>query len=223
MPSGVVTGSEQVSPTQTKAAPSGAAASFSCAGCDGRQIGGRGGAQHDAVEERQFQRGLREGFGVAAGDDDLGAAQPQVERVQQRHMAEQIVAGRRQDAVDQPVGLLAPFVVAGEHRQPHQVARRHRIGIGRGVVGGGMRAQQQIGGVVGGEIIAAGIGIGVMRIERALPGKRAVEEAPLAGRLVERQRGADHGGEIGGEAWKQQLPVAPGMAEPVAFASCSAR
>ena len=55
-----------------------------------------------------------------------------------------------------------------------------------------------------------------MRVERALPGQRLLEIGALAGRLVQRQRGADHGGEVGGEAREEQPAVAPGMAEPVA-------
>ncbi len=80
-----------------------------------------------------------------------------------------------------------------------------------------MRPQQQVVGVVGREIIAAGVGVGVMGVEGALPGKRALEIGPLAGRFVQRQCGADHGGEIRGETGEGQLAGAPGMAEPVAF------
>jgi len=76
------------------------------------------------------------------------------------------------------------------------------------------------GGVVGGKIIAAGVGIGVMRIERALPGQRLREIGAFAGRLMQRQRGADHGGEIGGQAGKQQLARAPGMPKPIALGHC---
>ena len=86
-----------------------------------------------------------------------------------------------------------------------------------------MRPQQQIVGVVGGQVIAAGVGVGVMGVEGALPGERPVEIGRLAGRLVQRQRGADHGGEIGGQAGKQQLAGAPGMAEPVALGHVCAR
>ena len=62
-------------------------------------------------------------------------------------------------------------------------------------------------GVVGGQIIAAGVGIGVMRIESALPGQRALEIGALAGRLVKRERGADHGGVVRGQARQQQLAL----------------
>ena len=190
---------------------------FSCAGC----AAGRSAA----LAARSTMRSRNGSLSAACAkrsasgpvSDDLGAAQAQVERIEQRHMAEQIALGRRQNALDQPVGLGAPGVVARQHRQPHQILRRHRVRIGRGVVDGGMRPQQQVGGVVGGQIIAAGVGVGVMGVEGALPGQRPLEIGPLAGRFVERQRGADHGGEIGCQAGKQQLAGAPGMAEPVAL------
>ena len=70
-----------------------------------RQRGRGHRAQHDAVGERQLERGLREALGIGAGADDLGRPQPQVERVEQRDMAEQILPGRRQDALDQPVDI----------------------------------------------------------------------------------------------------------------------
>ena len=57
--------------------------------------------------------------------------------------------------------------------------------------------------------------MGVIFVECPLPGERALEIGALPGRLVQRQRGADHIGEIGGEAWIEQSAVAPGMAEPV--------
>ena len=112
--------------------------------------------------------------------------------------------------------MLAPGVLAGEDGEPHQVLRRQRIRIRRRVVGGGVRPHHQALGVVGGEEIAAVVGIGVVAVERALPGQRALEIGVLAGRLVERERGADHGGMIGGEAREQEPALAPGMAEPVA-------
>ena len=104
-----------------------------------------------------------------------------------------------------------------KHREPHQILRRHRIGIRRRVVGGRMRPQQQIAGVVRRPVIAAGLSVGVMRIERALPRQRLVEKALLAGRLEQRERGADHRGEVGRQSGKQQLPVAPRMTETVAL------
>ena len=74
-------------------------------------------------------------------------------------------------AVDQSVGLLAPLIVARQNREPHQILRSDRVGIGRGIVLRRVRPHQQVVGVVGGEVIAAGVGIGVMRVERALPGE----------------------------------------------------
>ncbi len=56
-----------------------------------------------------------------------------------------------------------------------------------------------------------------MRVHCRLPGQCLVEKLALAGRLEQRQRGADHGGEIRRQPRKQQLPGAPRMAEPVAL------
>ena len=88
------------------------------------------------------------------------------------------------------------------------------LGVASSVVDG--RAHHQAFGVGGGEIVGAGLGVGVVAVERALPGERLFEIGALPGRLVERQRGADHGGEVGREAGKFELACAPGMAEPVA-------
>ena len=175
-----VTGSEQRSPTQTKAALPAAALILSCAGCAAGRSAAVAGAQHDAVEERQLERGLGQTVGVRAGHHDLRAAQAQVERIEQRHVAEQIALGGRENSLDQPVGLGAPAVVARQHGEPHQVARRHRVRVGRGVVLRRMRAQQKVVGVVGRQVIAAGVGVGVMDVERALPGQRPLEIDPLS-------------------------------------------
>src|SRR5262249_25699609 len=83
------------------------------------------------------------------------------------------------------------------------------VGVG---VGGARRHHEALG-VVRGEEVAAIGRIGVVALERRLPVECALEIAVLAGCLVERQRGADHGGMIGGEAREQELAVAPGMAE----------
>jgi hypothetical protein len=141
--SAVVTGSEQRSPTHTNAAPSGAAAILSAPDASG-QGAGVGRAQHDAVEERSFaRRGQRLGALARAGDDDLGAAQPQVERVEQRRVADQVLARGAEHALDQPVGLLAPCIVAGQDGKPHQICRRDGVRIGRRVVMGRGRADHE--------------------------------------------------------------------------------
>ena len=134
---GWVTGKEQRSPTQTKAALAAVALQLFLRRMRRRQIGGRFGAQHDAVDERQSQRRLGEAFGLSAGRNDLGRAQPQVERVEQRDMAEQIVCRRRQErprTAGRPASRHASSPV--QHGEPHQILRRDRVRIGRGVVGG---------------------------------------------------------------------------------------
>ena len=75
-------------------------------------------------------------------------------------------------------------MLAGEHREPDQVLRRERIGIWRGVVGGGARPHHQVLGIVGGEEVAAVGGIGIVAIKRALPGKRSFEVGVVGGGLV---------------------------------------
>ena len=171
----LVTGSEHRSPTQTKAALAGAGFSFSCAGwAAGRSVADAARSTMRSVNGN-FSAAVvsATAFGILTGGDDLGAAQAQVQCIKQCHMPEQIALGRQQNALDQPVGLLAPLVIAGEHGEAHQVLRRHRVRIRRGVVLGRMRPQQQIVGVVGAPEIAAGAGVGVMRIERALPERPA--------------------------------------------------
>ncbi|MGH3174108.1 MAG: hypothetical protein ACRDPF_09635, partial [Streptosporangiaceae bacterium] len=133
------------------------------------------GAQHDAFGVGKLQRRLREAFRVRAGDDDLGAAQAQVERIQQRHVAEQIALGHGEDVFDQRIGFAAERVVAGKHGEPHEILRGDRVGVGDGLVDRRMRPQQQVAGVVGGKIIAARVGVGVMRVEARLPDARSLE------------------------------------------------
>ena len=76
-----------------------------------------------------------------------------------------------------------------------------------------MRAHHQVAGVVGGQEIGAGFGVGVVSVELTLPAERPLQKAALPGRFVERQRRPDHGGVVGGEPRQQQLALAPGMAE----------
>ena len=59
-----------------------------------RQRAGVRRAQDDPVEERQLQRRRGEARVVRPGDHDLGGMQPQVERVEQRGMLQQVVGAR---------------------------------------------------------------------------------------------------------------------------------
>ncbi len=128
-------------------------------------------------------------------------------------MPEQVLACTGDDPVDQTVRFLAPGMLSGENRKPDQVLGGDPIRIGRCFVGGGARPHYQAFGIVGGEEEAAGVGIGVVAVERRLPLQRLLQIAALARRLVERERGADHGGVVGGEPREQQPPVPPGMAQ----------
>ena len=140
--------------------------------------------------------------------------------IEQCHVAEQIVHRRRRECSRSAGRLSPPRVVTGQHREPHQILRSHRVVIGRGIIAGRMRPHDQsLGCVVGGEIIAAGFRIGVMRVE-ARPARSARDRDSGARRSPhKRECGADHRGEIGGQAGIQELALAPGMAEPVALAS----
>ena len=133
-----MTGSEQVSPTQTKACGSLDARTCCCAGCDGGKVVGRARVQHDAIERRNGARRGEQRFGARAlpGHHDLGGAQPQIDGVEQRHVHVEILDGRRRDRRDQPVGFVAPAIVAGEQRQPDEILRGDRIVVRRCLVGG---------------------------------------------------------------------------------------
>src|ERR1019366_4359231 len=61
------------------------------------------------------------------------------------------------------------------------------------------------------EIIAAMVGIGVMRIQRMLPGQRAVEVRLLAGGLEYCEGRPDHRSIVGGQSGDQKPSGAPGM------------
>ncbi len=104
---GSATGSEQRSPTHTNAAPSGAAAILSRAGCDAGSASALGARSTMRMRNGSLQRrgGQRVGARARPGHDDLRAAQAQIERVEQRRVAEQVFAGAREHAVDQRVGL----------------------------------------------------------------------------------------------------------------------
>ena len=161
----------------------------------------RGGcAQHDAVEERQLHRRGEQCVGVSPlpRHHDLGAAQAQIERVEQRHMREQVFLRAGENAVEQTIRLFAKAVLSAEHGEPEQVLRGDGIRIGRGVVGGGCGPHDEALGVIGRQKVATGRRIGVVGIEGALPRQRALQVGPLPGRFVECERGADHGGEIRG-------------------------
>ena len=93
--------------------------------------------EHDAVERRQRARGGEQRLRARAlpGHHDLGGAQPQIDGVEQRHVHVEILDRLRRDGGDQPVGLVAPGIVARQHRQADQILRRDGIVIGRRFIG----------------------------------------------------------------------------------------
>ncbi len=68
--------------------------------------------------------------------DDLRSVQAHVECVQEREVAEQVVGCARQDGVEHGVSLDAIAIVAGQHRQPHQVLRDQAVVIRNCIVDG---------------------------------------------------------------------------------------
>ena len=56
------------------------------------------------------------------------------------------------------------------NREPDEVLRGDRVVIGRGVVGGRGRPDDEAFRIGGGEEVRSGLGIGIIAIERVLPG-----------------------------------------------------
>jgi len=112
---------------------------------------------------------------------------------------------------EQRIGLAATIVVASEHRETHKILSNQTCVIRNRIIDGRMRPDDQSFRVVRREIIAAMVGIGVMRIQRMLPGQRAVEVRLLAGGLEYCEGRPDHRGIVGGQSGYQKPSGAPGM------------
>ena len=123
--------------------------------------------QHDAVEERKLQRGRGEALGSGPVTTISAARSRRSSALSSATWTNRFCAATGSTPSNNRSACVAPGVVAGQRRQPHQVLRGERVRVGRGVVGGGGRPHHQAFGVVGGEEIAAGVGIGVVPIERA--------------------------------------------------------
>ena len=105
-------------------------------------------------------------------------------------------------------------VVAGQQREPGQHADHRAVAGGHRGVGAGLGAGDQVGGVVGGEEIAAAVRVPVMPVEHADPVARLRQIGGVAGRLVQRQRGAAQIGVVVDAGRMARPPVAPAMAQP---------
>ena len=115
-----MTGNEQVSPTADESLRRAAEAStLARAGCAGGNASADASMQHDAVERRHLAGSGEQSLGAGAlpGHHDLGGAQAQIDGIEQRHVHVEIFDRLRRDGGDQPVGLFAPDIVAGEQRQ----------------------------------------------------------------------------------------------------------
>ena len=77
-----------------------------------------------------------------------------------------------------------------------------------------LAAHDQVGGIVGGDEVAAAFGIGEMPVEHGDQRLRLVEVAHLAGRLEQRDAGARHVGVVVERAAMQPLAGAMGMEQP---------
>src|SRR6185437_8343239 len=128
----------------------------------GRQVVGARRAQHHAVDERQLECGARVGRDLAADSDQLGGAQAQVERIENREMAVEVLGGGGQQRVEHRVGLLPPSVVNRIGGKPDEVLRGQPVRIGQRVVGGRLRAHHQAFGVVGGDEVAPAVCVGIV-------------------------------------------------------------
>src|SRR3546814_7099683 len=87
------------------------------------------------------------------------------------------------------------------------IAGRH------GAVVGGLGAHDEIGGVVGGQEVAAGGIVPVVAVEKSNPTFRLRQGVGLAGSLVERQGGGGHVGVVVEGCRMLQPAVPPGMVE----------
>jgi hypothetical protein len=76
----------------------------------------------------KFQRRLSECIGVRirSRHHDLGAAQAQIKRVEERKVHVQIIGCQRENAIEQAVDLCAPRILTGDKRKPHEQIQRIR-------------------------------------------------------------------------------------------------
>ena len=83
-----------------------------------RQCVRRARLEHDTVESGQRARcgEQRLRAGPLACHHDFRGAQPQIDGVEERHVHVEVLDGGRRDRRDQPVGLFAPAVIAGQRR-----------------------------------------------------------------------------------------------------------
>ena len=154
------TGSEQLSPTQTKAALSLRRRRFSPA-----PDASAGSASADGA--RSTTRSTKGSFSAAAakpraasrpGHHDLGGAQPQVERIEQRRVGEQVVGRRaaaRRRTAGRPRARQASSPASTASRTRFCAATAFGLGVASSVVAA--RPHHQAFGVVGGEEVAAGV------------------------------------------------------------------
>ena len=155
------------------------------------------------------ERGVGEPVRLRAHRDDLDGAQPQVEGVEQARVEIHALRRNRQHAVEQDVGALAPDVVAGEDGKTGQVLGGQPGRVGDRLVDRGVRTHHQPLRIIGGEVVAAIVVVGVVAVERSLPGQRRKEIFARPGGFVERERRPDHGRIIGREARQQQFARPP--------------
>ena len=116
-------------------------------------------------------------------------------------------------AVGDGLRALEILRLAGQQVQRRQVGDHHGVGVGGGVVVGAAHAHDDVGGVVGGEGVAAGVGDPEVRLERGAPALGGGEAGRIVGGLIEAQRGPDHVGVVAGVALHLGLAGAIGVGE----------
>ena len=167
-----MTGSEQLWLRQTKAAAPLRRIGLGACGVIGWQSIATRRVQHDAGGVRQFSCGAEQRLGLRtlADHDDFRAGETEIEPIQKRQMAKDILgraaAARRRTAAS---------IRSRHFESPVSAASRTRFCaisptmVRDGVVDRRVRPHDQPFGIVGREIIAAVFGVGIMRVEARLP------------------------------------------------------
>ena len=129
--------------------------------------------REDAVGQRAAEdgggQGARVGCGAVADDDDLLRGLQQFVAVEQGGQGEEAAIEFAGEGRDHLVGTRAIAVFAGEIEEPREHADERAVARRRGVVGRVLRAQDDVGGIVGREEIAAAVLVPVVGVEQIDP------------------------------------------------------
>ena len=125
---------------------------------------------------------LAEAVRVAPGCDHHHVLRrEQVEEAGEQAAVAEGVAGQvGGEGLRDGVGAVEIGLLAREQIERHQVGDHDRVGVGRGVVVGAAHAHDDVGRVVGGEGVAAGVGDPVVRVEHGAPSARRRRDRPAS-------------------------------------------